>query len=309
MAQKDASQKILESYNDVFSDIVNVLLFKGRKVLSEEELEDQAPRAYYKAYGKIHEIERDVAKRWKNGNIRVACIGFENQTASDPDMPLRVIGYDGAEYRAQLLNKQAIHYPVVTLVLYFGHKQRWSGPQTLKERLDIPKELDKYVNDYQIHVFEIAFMNKKEVNLFQSDFRVVADYFVQKRENGDYEPKPQDLKHVQETLQLLSVMTNDHRFEDVYNEASDAQKGEMRNMCEILDKIENRGIAKGIEEGMAKGRAEGKAEGIVEGNTEGKNQMADLMKILLTENRIEDAKRAAEDLAYCDELMKQYGIG
>ena len=56
-------------------------------------------------------------------------------------------------------------------------------------------------------------------------------------------------------------------------------------MCEILDKIENKG------------------------KTEGKNQMADLMKILLTENRIEDAKRAAEDLAYCDELMKQYGIG
>ena len=128
---------------------------------------------------------------------------------------------------------------------------------------------------------------------------------MQKRENGDYEPKPQDLKHVQETLQLLSVMTNDHRFEDVYNEASDAQKGEMRNMCEILDKIENRGIAKGRAEGIEEGIEKGKAEG----NTEGKSQMADLMKILLTENRIEDAKRAAEDLAYCDELMKQYGIG
>ena len=136
-------------------------------------------------------------------------------------------------------------------------------------------------------------MDKEEVVLFQSDFRAVAEFFVQKRENGDYEPKPQDLKHVQETLQLLSVMTNDHRFEDVYNEASDAQKGEMRNMCEILDKIENRGIEKG------------KAEG----NAEGKCQMADLMKRLLAENRIEDAKRAAEDLAYCDELMKQYGIG
>ena len=89
--------------------------------------------------------------------------------------------------------------------------------------------------------------------------------------------------------------------EDVYNEASDAQKGEMRNMCEILDKIENRGIEKG--------RAEGKEEGIAEGNAEGKNQMADLMRRLLDENRIEDAKRAAENLAYCDELMKQYGIG
>ena len=213
------------------------------------------------------------------------------------DIPLRVIGYDGAEYRAQLLNKQAVHYPVVTLVLYFGHKQRWSGPLKLKDRLDIPKELDKYVNDYEIHVFEIAFMDQKEVDLFYSDFRVVADYFMQKQENGDYEPKPQDLKHVQETLQLLSIMTNDHRFEDVYNEASDAQKGEMRNMCEILDKIENRGIEKG--------RAEGKAEG----NTEGKSQMADLMKILLDENRIEDAKHAAEDPTYCDELMKRYGIG
>ena len=297
MAQKDASQKILESYNDVFSDIVNVLLFKGRKVLSEEELEDQAPRAYYKTDGKIHEIERDVAKRWKNGNIRVACIGMENQTASDPDMPLRVIGYDGAEYRAQLWNKQAVHYPVVTLVLYFGHERRWSGPLTLKERLDIPKEFDEYVNDYRIHVFEIAFMDPKEVNLFQSDFRVVADYFVQKQENGDYEPSLQDLAHVQETLQLLSIMTNDHRFEDVYNEASDAQKGEMRNMCEILDKIENRG------------RGEGIAEGIAKGNTEGKSQMADLMKRLFAENRIEDAKRAAEDPTYCDELMKQYGIG
>ena len=75
----------------------------------------------------------------------------------------------------------------------------------------------------------------------------------------------------------------------------------MRNMCEILDKIENRGIEKG--------RAEGMAEGIEKGNIEGKSQMADLMKRLLDENRIEDAKRAAEDLAYCDELMKQYGIG
>lgn len=70
MAEKDASEKILESYNDVFSDIVNVLLFNGRQVLGADELEDQAPRTYYKADGRLHEIERDVAKRWKNGNIR-----------------------------------------------------------------------------------------------------------------------------------------------------------------------------------------------------------------------------------------------
>ena len=197
--------------------------------------------------------------------------------------------------------KQTAHYPVVTMVLYFGYERHWSGQTTLKERLSIPEELDPYVNDYRINLFEIAFMEPKEVELFQSDFRAVADYFVQMQQNGDYKPKPQDLIHVQETLQLLSIMTNDHRFEEVYNEVSDGQKGEIRNMCDVLDRVENKG--------RAEGRAEGKMEGIALGETKGKNQMAVLMKKLFAQNRLEDAKRAAEDAAYCDALMKQYGIG
>lgn len=78
----------------------------------------------YKADGKLHEIDRDVAKRWKTGNLRLACVGFENQTSSDSDMPLRVIAYDGMEYRAQLLKKtvdepdearKQERYPVITM--------------------------------------------------------------------------------------------------------------------------------------------------------------------------------------------------
>ncbi len=42
-------------------------------------------------------------------------------------MPLRVLAYDGAEYRAQLLkeNAQKVLYPIVTVVLYFGYEQEW----------------------------------------------------------------------------------------------------------------------------------------------------------------------------------------
>ena len=112
MAEKDITEKILESYNDVFADIVNVLLFDGEIVIKPEELIDQSPRAAYKADEKIREIERDVAKQWTKSNIRIACIGLENQTIADADMPLRVIGYDGAEYRAQL-SKGKDRYPVV----------------------------------------------------------------------------------------------------------------------------------------------------------------------------------------------------
>ena len=289
MAQKDSSEKILESYNDVFSDIVNVLLFDGRQVLGADELEDQAPRSYYKADGRLHEIERDVAKRWKNGNIRVACIGFENQTAADPDMPLRVMGYDGAEYRAQLLSgKDSGRYPVVTLVLYFGHEKPWSGPLSLKERLRIPEEFAPYVNDYKINLFQIAYLTREQVELFQSDFKVVADYFVQKRENGDYIPSSQELTHVQETLQLLSIMTNDHRFEEAYNTDSDGRKGGPRNMCDVLEKVESRGIEKG--------------------KIEGEDTLALLMKKLFDQNRIEDAKRASENKEYRTKLMKEFGI-
>ena len=37
MGQKDIAEKILEAYNDVFSDIVNVLLFNGDQILKENE--------------------------------------------------------------------------------------------------------------------------------------------------------------------------------------------------------------------------------------------------------------------------------
>ena len=40
MAEKDITQKVLEQYNDVFMDIVNVLLFNGEMVVREDDLID-----------------------------------------------------------------------------------------------------------------------------------------------------------------------------------------------------------------------------------------------------------------------------
>lgn len=247
MGGQDITQKILESYNDVFADIVNVLLFDGRQIIKPEELIDQAPRAAYKADGKVREIERDVAKRWAKQNIRIACVGLENQTRADPDMPLRVIGYDGAEYRAELNGSD--RYPVVTLVLYFGFDKHWDKPVRLLDCFDIPEVFRPYVNDYRINLFEIAYLPEEKVKLFQSDFGIVADYFVQKQKNGDYIPEPVQIQHVQEVLQLLSVMTGDRRFEEAYG---NAREGGPNTMCDVLDRVENRG--------KAEGRAEGEAE-------------------------------------------------
>ena len=104
MGEKDITEKTLESYNDVFADILNALLFNGKQVVDPNDLEDQNPHSFYKADGKLRELERDVVKRWKRHNIRIACIGMENQTDPDPYMVLRVAGYNGTEYRIQINN-------------------------------------------------------------------------------------------------------------------------------------------------------------------------------------------------------------
>ena len=250
MGAKDITEKTLESYNDVFADIVNVLMFQGHRLIREEELEERAPGSAYKADGKIHETERDVVKRWKKDDLYLACIGLENQTASDPDMVLRIMEYDGAEYRAQLLKDgQKERYPVVTLVLYFGYDRHWSYSAGLRDRLQIPDGFKTYVSEYQINLLEIAYLTDEQLEMFESDFRIVADYFVQMRKNGEYHPEPRPIRHVRETLHMLSVLTGDNRFEEVNNEG---QEG-VRTMCEVLDRAEKRGEQRGLEQGIKQG--------------------------------------------------------
>ena len=132
MGEKDKIEKTLEAYNDVFADIVNVLLFNVDNEVKEEELVDDTVHSIFKADGKIRSQERDVAKFWKNCNVRIALFGFENQTEIDLVMPLRIMGYDGASYKKQTLknnekkdekkSKKKELYPVITLVLYFFTK-------------------------------------------------------------------------------------------------------------------------------------------------------------------------------------------
>ena len=260
MPERDMTEKHLEAYNDVFADIVNVLLFGGRRRIDPGDLRDTKARSLYKADGKLREQERDVSKLWVSEGVVISLIGFENQTEVDRDMPLRVFGYEGADYRSQLSVKGRRH-PVVTLVLYFG-ESRWTAPRSLFERIDIPEELRPFVSDHKVNVFEIAYLTDGQLGRFTSDFGIVADYFVQMRKNRDYEPSRQVVEHVDAVLKLMSVLTKDDRFEESQNHF---RKGESVTMLSILDKVEARGITLGRSEGIALGRSEGIALGRSEG--------------------------------------------
>ena len=103
------------------TDDVNVLLFNGERIISPDQLQTTDVHSQYKADGKLHEQERDVSKLYADGNVTISLFGMENQSRAEKFMPVRIIGYDGASYRQQLLEKNVTNvYPVVTMVLYFG---------------------------------------------------------------------------------------------------------------------------------------------------------------------------------------------
>jgi hypothetical protein len=239
-----------------------------------------------------------------NDRVRLCLYGLENQTAIDTDIPLRVMGYDGAAYRSQLLDKPSKdgernpRYPVVTLVLYFG-MGRWNRPKRLSESVEIPRELEKWFSDYKVNVFEIAWLSPETVAKFKSDFRIVADYFVQLRTNKDYKPGQEVIRHVHETLQLLSVLANDRRFGMDMDAITEVREKGGATMCEVLDRIEQRGISIGERMGEQRGISIGKKEGI----SIGQNRVVELFSRLKEQGRMDDISRALSDRGYLEELL------
>ena len=146
---------------------------------------------------------------------------------------MRIMGYDYGAYKKQYDNN-AVKYkngkglssdeflskmrktdkfiPVITAVIYYGERP-WDGAVSLHGMLDIPKQFSRYVNDYKIFVFNIAFLPEKIRKAFKSDFKIVADFFAEKR-LGRYNPKehPEAICHVEAVLNLLQVFTNDETY-------------------------------------------------------------------------------------------------
>lgn len=125
-----------------------------------------------------------------------------------------------------------------------------------------------------MNLYEIAYLSDEQVQMFTSDFKIVADYFVQMRKNGNYAASQAAISHVHELLQLMSVMTRDNRFEEAYNPEMERRE---TTMCEVLDRVEKKG----------------------------EDTILSLMDYLLSDNRTEDARRAIEDETYRNHLLAE----
>ena len=322
VGQKDMVEKLLEGYSDVFADIINGLVFQGKQVVSPEDLREATPRSMYKAGMKYHEQERDIAKYWviqrRKGARIVALLALENQTEYDPDAAPRMIGYDGASYRGQLLKKPWRKtkklYPVMTLVLNFG-KKAWGSVRSLHGRMqEMPEEMKKYVNDYQVHVFDIAYLSDEEISRFHSDFRIVAKFFAKLRTDPENAMNDvQEFVHTDEMLKLFAVIMNDERYTEWLKKNEGGQPKNMREVWDRIEKIgqergEKIGEKRGQERGEKIGEKRGQERGEKIGEKRGEEKLITLLMTLQKENRQDAMNEAMRSKEVRDRLYREYQL-
>ena len=297
MGEKDVLEKKLLMFNDVFADFVNGIMFDGKDVVKEDELVDLSGWSHYKGDDSKHRFQdRDVVKLWKKENVVISLIGIENQDIPDKNMVFRVLSYDGASYRTQLVEEESRKrkknsgidgelqdiFPVITFVIYYGEEE-WRHETTLHKRLNLDPELKHYVSDYSINLIDLKKLSEDDINKFKKDFKLIADYMVK---GSKHKADRIDLNHPEEVSELILRLTG----EELPFEVECEEGG--KNMEKFFEPM--------FERAEARGEARGKAEG--------ENCLARLISLLMSEGKNDKIKDVVENEEIRHGLYKEYGI-
>ena len=325
MGEKDILEKKLLMFNDVFADFVNGIMFDGKDVVKEDELVDLSGWSHYKGDDSKHRFQdRDVVKLWKKENVVISLIGIENQDIPDKNMVFRVLSYDGASYRTQLVEEESRKrkknagidgelqdiFPVITFVIYYGEEE-WRHETTLHKRLNLDSELKHYVSDYSINLIDLKKLSEDDINKFKKDFKLIVDYMVK---GSKHKADRIDLNHPEEVSELIQRLTGEELPIPIESEEGGKNMEKffepMFERAEATGRAEGRaeGEARGRAEGEARGRAEGEARGRAEGKTEGESCLARLISLLMSEGKNDKIKDVVENEVIRHGLYKEYGI-
>jgi len=276
---QDVSSKVMLYHNDVFSDIINALIFE-KPYIDERRLKDVIPEAAYEDFnGNLRSMERDLLKEYGEGDdanyFAIAEFGIGNQTTVDPTMPVRVMGYDYIVYKRQLdeynNKKRNLHrllreaqeignaelikrmeieieklgdfklVPVITIILNFS-RTKWSKAKTLKELVPVGHpEITALMQDYQVKIFDVLYLNEATKNRFISDFRDVVTVL----EEGKIDKKHnfRKLKYPVEALNMLYAYTKDEHYLNIKKQIIKKEmKGEVIKMGDFFDQVERNKI-------------------------------------------------------------------
>lgn len=182
--------------NEQFADFFNAVLFDGEQLIKPDELEDvdteESSILEHREYAESIGASRDNVKIRKKSTlygVELVMLGMEGQEHIHYAMPMRIMGYDYGTYRKQYEDNAAKYrnqkgmsedeymsrmkrtdklIPVITIVVYYGEKV-WDGALSLHDMLDIPKDIEPFVNDYRMYLVEARKNNLKLHNINNKD--------------------------------------------------------------------------------------------------------------------------------------------
>lgn len=259
----DAAEKELENYTDVFADIVNALIYEGKQAVAPGNLKPAPTETIYQDVSNKLRMQREDLGKYEetDGEIKVLYL-FANQSKIDGRMLLRKCGYTGGYYRGQYRENRKDIYPVMEIVLYWG-KKRWKNipniRQFFKEK-NLPERTWKYIDNEQLHVFEMRYLPDEVISRFKSDMGILLEYL---KEEPDPKCLNQRIRHVEALLRLLKVLSGNEMYQKLLedlkasNQLKEMEEGEGWTMCRLLEESWENGEKRGIELGTQKGIQQG----------------------------------------------------
>jgi hypothetical protein len=263
------------------------VLFGGSQVIFPQELEEmdteESEVLEHRKYVQSIRVSRDnikICKRSAAHGVELVLLGLESQEHIHYAMPLRVMGYDYVLYKKQYesnagkyrnvknhgssgsltedeylsrMRRTDKFVPVITVVVYYGERP-WDGATTLRGMLDIPAEMEPFINDYKMRLVEarkndLTFHNINNRDLFQL-IQIILDRSLTRNE-----AREKAIQYSREHKTDKSVVMAVAGITNTRIDYSAIEEGE-GDMCTLFEEI--------AQESEAKGRAQGRAQGIIE---------------------------------------------
>ncbi|MCM1542860.1 MAG: Rpn family recombination-promoting nuclease/putative transposase [Blautia sp.] len=257
----DIPQKELESYPDVFADILNALVYGGERVIDLQHLRQAETETRYRdqerrlrnQYEDLGKYETD-----REGNAKILYL-LSNQSRTDSRMLLRKCGYVGGYYRGQYEQQTKDLCPVMELVLYWG-KKRWGTPRSMQDYFkekDIHPEAWRYIDNEKLYVFEMRRLPRDVIDRFRSDMRIILEYLADEESVDQLEQK---VSHPVAVLELMQALSGDDRYGTVIKNlmsGEETEEGGKWPVCKLMDKYWGGGLQQGRQEGFQEGLQEG----------------------------------------------------
>ena len=276
--------------NEQFADFFNAVLFDGKEIIKADELEDidteESSILEHKDYAESIGAARDNVKIRKKStiyNVELVILGMEGQERIHYAMPMRVMGYDYGTYKKQYddnakkyknangmsrdeymskMKKMDKFIPVITIVVYYGENP-WDGALSLHEMLNIPKEVEPFVNDYKMHLIEARKNNLKLHNINNIDLFNLLEILLNKDEKLK-ETKEKAIQYASEhDVDKSVIMTVAGAANCKMDYDMIAGKGSV-DMCTVFEETRFEGRLEGRLVGRLEGKLEGRAEEIIE---------------------------------------------